>query len=141
HAHVVSPATVHAALRKLSASEEVAATYDDRDLRLIERRCDFSSNLAHNIRVHTERAAAEGLTGKLEQYPALTILLLTHRFLRSCSHCGRPGITRHCQVSKPIVPDSTKPGSRDPGFVASDLRAHLAECEAGDLDASSICTI
>ena len=41
HAHVVGPATVHAALGQLGAAEEVAAADDDGDLDVRRRRRDL----------------------------------------------------------------------------------------------------
>src|SRR5690606_14070890 len=72
HAHVVRAASVHATLGEFSTAEEVATTDDDRDLRVCGRRSDLLGQAADHIGVDAERAAAEGLTGELQQHPSLS---------------------------------------------------------------------
>ena len=69
HAHVVGAGPVHAALLELGAAEEVAAADDDRDLDAgCARPSAISRAIAlHDVGVDADLAAAEHLTGELEQ--------------------------------------------------------------------------
>ena len=67
HAHVVGPAAVHAALAELRAAEEVASADDDRDLDAVDGRGDLAGHLADDVGIDAELAAAERLTGELQE--------------------------------------------------------------------------
>ena len=78
HAHVVGAAAVHAALAELGAAEEVAAADDDGDLDAVDRRGDLARDLADDIGVDPQLAAAERLARELQKDSPASGRLIDH---------------------------------------------------------------
>jgi hypothetical protein len=69
HAHVVGARTVHASHLQLGAPEEVAASDDDCNLHPATHHVgNLTGQQVDDVRVDPELAAAEDLTGELEQH-------------------------------------------------------------------------
>jgi hypothetical protein len=72
HAHVVGAGPVHALLLQFGAAEEVAAADDDGHLDTRLRGFgDLPGDALDDVGRHADAAAAEDLTGQLEQHPAV----------------------------------------------------------------------
>jgi hypothetical protein len=74
HTHVVGAGTVHAALGKFGAAEEVSASYDDCHLDLGNSCGDLLGDGADGFRVHAKLSAADDLAGQLQQYTTTGLL-------------------------------------------------------------------
>ena len=96
HTHVVCTGAVHTRLRKLSATEEVAATNHDGGLNLTNSCGNLLSDAAHDLGRNADFTATENLTGKLEQNAATAGFILVNRVRNSFGHGSSSGLPRDC---------------------------------------------
>ena len=128
HAHVVGASAVHAALAELGAAEEVAAADDDRDLDPSVAAAISRAIWLHDVGVDAELAAAEGLTGQLQDDATSTLFvrswsassLVREQFVRCRAHADTVGAREGVRIVE-----------TDPDSFMLLLRADLEAGEAG----------
>ena len=94
---------VHARLGELGPAEEVATPHDDGDLRpLVDHLGQLLGDAVHDAGVDADLAAAEGLTGELEQDALVAVAVGGLERGGRGQRCGRLG--------QRVIPRSTSVG-------------------------------